>query len=137
MTENLWHIWLARCFHCLDFKRDQRMVHKADLVIIGVSIGLALGLLIALLIFYGLRWHKKRANLRQCSNERSIPTLPIRTNGLGTSTDLSASLTNSVAIQVSEKHHKNTQPSWWNHHNKDRFASVSGILRYSYKYVYF
>ncbi|KAF3444932.1 hypothetical protein FNV43_RR14625 [Rhamnella rubrinervis] len=109
------------------------MAHKADLVIIGVSIGLALGLLIALLVFYGIRWYKKRANLRQCSNERSIPNLPIRTNGFGTSTDFSASLTNSVAIQVSENHHKNTQPSWWNHHNKDRFASVSGILRYSYK----
>lgn len=113
------------------------MVHKADLVIIGISIGLALGLLIAVLLFYGLRWYKKRANLRRCSNERSIPTLPIRTNGFGTSTDFSASLTNTVAIQVSENHHKNTPSSWWNHHNKDWFTSVSGILRYSYKYVYF
>lgn len=112
------------------------MVHQADLVAIGISVGLALGLLIALLIFYGIRWYKKRANLRRCANDRSIPTLPIRTNGLGTSIDLSASLSNSVAIKVSEKHHKNTPSSWWNKHNKDRFGSVSGILRYSYKYVH-
>lgn len=132
MTENLWHVFLARCYHCQDFKRDQRMAHKADLVIIGISVGLALGLLIALLIFYGIRWYKNHAHLRRCANERSVTALPIRTNGFGTSTDFSASLSNPIAIQV-ENHNKNSQSSWWNQHNKDRFASASGILRYSYK----
>ncbi|KAH7532805.1 hypothetical protein FEM48_Zijuj04G0061100 [Ziziphus jujuba var. spinosa] len=111
------------------------MAHKADLVIIGISVGLALGLLVALLIFYGIRWYKNHAHLRRCANERSVTALPIRTNGFGTSTDFSASLSNPVPIQVSEIQHKNSLSSWWNHHNKDRFTSVSGILRYSYKDV--
>ena len=112
---------------------------KTNLVAIGVSVGLALGILIASLVFFGIRWYKKRANLRRCANERSItsPTLPIRTNGFGTSTDFSATLTNSIAIQVSEKPQKGSPRSWWKHQNKDRVVSTSGILRYSYKYVDF
>jgi hypothetical protein len=126
----------SRCFHCLSFKRDQRMVHKGDLVVIGISVGLALGILIASLIFFGIWWYKKRSNLRQCSNERILPTLPIRMNGLGTSNDFSASLASSITIRGSE-HPQKSSPvsSWWNHHSKDQFASASGILRYSYKYV--
>jgi hypothetical protein len=115
------------------------MVGQTALVAIGVSAGLALGVLIASLVFFGIRWYKKRANLRQCANERSITsaTLPIRTNGFGTSTDFSATLTNSIAIQVSEKPQKGSPRSWWKHQNKDRVVSTSGILRYSYKYVDF
>ncbi|PON31255.1 Serine/threonine protein kinase [Parasponia andersonii] len=108
------------------------MAHKANLVIIGISVGLALGILIASLVFYGIRWYKKHARLRRCTNDRSVPTIPIRTSGLGTSTDFSASLSNSVVIQGSENLHKNSQFFPWNQ-NKDRIASVSGILRYSYK----
>ncbi|XP_050226640.1 calcium/calmodulin-regulated receptor-like kinase 2 [Mercurialis annua] len=109
------------------------MVHETDLVAIGVSAGLALGILIAALLFFGIRWYKNRANLRRCANERSLTTLPIRTNGLGTSTDFSESLAHSINIQVSEKSEKSSQFSWWNHHSKERFTSASGILRYSYK----
>lgn len=114
------------------------MAHQVDqveFVIIGISVGLALGILIAFLVFFGLRWYKKRAHLRRCANEHSIPstTLPIRTNGLGTSTEFSASLTNSIAIQGSDKVHRSSPRSWWNHQNKDHLASASGILRYSYK----
>ncbi|KAI9396348.1 hypothetical protein POPTR_004G113400v4 [Populus trichocarpa] len=110
------------------------MVHKGDLVVIGISVGLALGILIASLIFFGIWWYKKRSNLRQCSNERILPTLPIRMNGLGTSNDFSASLASSITIRGSE-HPQKSSPvsSWWNHHSKDQFASASGILRYSYK----
>ncbi|KAH0984387.1 hypothetical protein GBA52_011564 [Prunus armeniaca] len=109
------------------------MVHQTDLVIIGVSVGVALGILIASLIFFGIRWYRKRAHLRRCANERSFTTLPIQANGLGTSTDYSASLSTSKAIQGSENLQKNSPLSWWNHQNKDRFVSAPGILRYSYK----
>ncbi|KAJ7000750.1 calcium/calmodulin-regulated receptor-like kinase 2 isoform X1 [Populus alba x Populus x berolinensis] len=124
----------SRCFHCLSFKRDRRMAHKGDLVVIGISVGLALGILIASLIFFGIWWYKKRSNLQQCSNESTLPTVPIRMNGLGTSNDFSASLASSVTIRGSE-HSQKSSPvsSWWNHHSKDQFASASGILRYSYK----
>lgn len=136
MTDNPWHLCPARCSHCLSFRKDQRMVHQTDLVIIGVSVGLALGILIAVLIFFGIRWYKKRANLRRCANERSLTTLPIRTNGLSTTTDYSASLTTSKAIQGTENLQKSSPLSWWSRHSKDRFPSASGVLRYSYKYEF-
>ncbi|KAK6266714.1 hypothetical protein QUC31_017551 [Theobroma cacao] len=111
------------------------MVHKGDLVAIGISVGLALGILLASLVFFGLRWYKKRANLRRCSNERSVTVLPIRTNGLGTSTDFSASLSNPIAVQGPEYHQKSSPNSWWSLHSKDHFASASGLPKYSYKDV--
>ncbi|TKY65019.1 leucine-rich repeat receptor serine/threonine-protein kinase [Spatholobus suberectus] len=73
------------------------MVDQADLVIICVSVGVALGVLIACLIYFSTRWYKKQAHLSRSANEPSLTTLPIRTNGLGTSTDYSASLTSSIA----------------------------------------
>lgn len=107
------------------------MVHKADLVIIGVSAGVAVGILLASLVFFCVRWYKRRAHLRRCANERSLATLPIRTNGFGTSIDLSAS----ICAKEPENVAKISQQSWWSHPSKDRFASASGILRYAYKYV--
>lgn len=113
------------------------MVRQTDLVIIGVSAGLALGILISCLIFFGIRWCKKRsAHLRLSANESSVTTLPIRTNGLGTSTDFSASLNSSIATSRSESIKKSSHFSW-SPQNKDRFASASGILKYSYKYAHF
>ncbi|XP_031285676.1 calcium/calmodulin-regulated receptor-like kinase 2 [Pistacia vera] len=108
------------------------MAPKGDLVIIGICVGLALGLLLAALAFFGIRWYKKRAPLWH-TNERSVASHPIRTNGLGTSTDLSASLSSSVAVKGPQYSQKSSQPSWWSHHSKDRFVSVSGIPRYPYK----
>ncbi|KAL3526638.1 hypothetical protein ACH5RR_011294 [Cinchona calisaya] len=107
------------------------MVHNTDLVIIGVSVGIAFGVLIASLVFFGVRWYKRRANLQRCANESSLATLPIRANGVGTSFDISASLSNSVVVKGSDYTSKNLQHSWWTHHSKDPFASASGI--YSYK----
>lgn len=108
------------------------MVHKSDLVIIGICVGLALGILIATLVFFGLRWYKKHAHLRPCTNERSVATHPIRVNGLGTSIDFSA-LSNSMAVKASGFPQKNSQVSWWSNHSRDRFTSASGIPRYAYK----
>nr|GMC62248.1 calcium/calmodulin-regulated receptor-like kinase 2 [Ipomoea batatas] len=105
------------------------MVHKADLVIIGVSVGVAVGILLASLAFFCVCWYKRRAHLRRCANERSLATLPIRTNGFGVSIDLSAS----ISAKGPENVAKSSQQSWWSHPSKDRFASASGILRYAYK----
>ncbi|KAK8631189.1 hypothetical protein V6N13_079948 [Hibiscus sabdariffa] len=114
------------------------MVHKADLVVIGISVGLALGILIASLVFFGLRWYRKYVKLRR-SSERSVTVLPIRTNGFGTSTDISSSLSNSVAVEVAEYHQKSSPKSWWSPRSKDRIASASasasGLPKYSYKDV--
>lgn len=108
------------------------MVNKTDFVIIGITVGLTIGLLIACLVFFGIHWYKKRAHLRRCANDRSVSTLPIRTNGLEASIDSSASLSNSLPTKVSMNHAQKPQHSWWNIHSKDRF-SASGIPRYSYK----
>ncbi|PNY04811.1 putative LRR receptor-like serine threonine-kinase plant [Trifolium pratense] len=72
------------------------MVRQTDLVIIGVSVGLALGILISCLIFFGIRWCKKRSHLTRSASEPSLTTLPIRTNGIEASTDFSASITSSI-----------------------------------------
>ncbi|KAI3439520.1 Protein kinase domain-containing protein [Psidium guajava] len=104
-----------------------------DLTIIGISAGLALGILIALLIFFGIRWYKKHAHLRRCTNERSLTTLPIRMNGSDASTDFSASLSISIANEASDNHRKNSPFNWRSHQNKEWLASASGIPRYSYK----
>ncbi|OMO52589.1 hypothetical protein CCACVL1_29178 [Corchorus capsularis] len=110
------------------------MVHKGDLVAIGISVGLALGILLAALVFFGIRWYRNRANLRRCSNERSVTVLPIRANGFGTSTDFSASISNTIAVKGSDNQ-KSSSNSWWNLQSKDRFASASGLPKYSYKDV--
>ncbi|KAI3452172.1 hypothetical protein Pfo_008837 [Paulownia fortunei] len=123
----------ARCSCFLILTKDQRMVHTADLVIIGISVGLAVGILIASLVFFGICWYKKRAHLQRCANDRSAATLPIRTNGLDTSIDFSASLSSSVTIKGLGYLAQKPQHSWWNNHSKDRFASASGIPRYCYK----
>ncbi|XVF71330.1 hypothetical protein PTKIN_Ptkin12aG0028400 [Pterospermum kingtungense] len=111
------------------------MAQGGDLVAIGVSVGLALGILIASLLFFGIRWYRKRVNLRRRSNERSVAVLPIRTNGFGTSTDFSASLTNSIAVHQSEYHQKSSPKSWWSPRSKDPIFSASGLPKYSYKDV--
>lgn len=109
------------------------MLNKADLVVIGICAGLALGILIAVLAFFAIRWYKKHAYLRRCANERTLPTHPIRVNGFGTSTEFSASLSNSVAVKGLQYPQKSSKISWWNYQSKDRFASASGIPRYAYK----
>ncbi|GFQ01087.1 probable leucine-rich repeat receptor-like serine/threonine-protein kinase at5g15730 [Phtheirospermum japonicum] len=109
------------------------MVHRADLVVIGISVGLAAGILIASLVFFCICWYKKHAHLQQCSTDRSAATLPIRTNGLDTSAVSSASLSSFVNISRSVYLSQKPRHSWWNKRSEDRFASASGILRYSYK----
>ncbi|CAL5369755.1 unnamed protein product [Camellia sinensis] len=107
------------------------MAHRGNLVIVGISVGLALGIFIASLVFFGLRWYKKRAHLRRCANERYTTTLPIHMNGEVTSIDSSVSPSNSG--KGSNYLSKSSQHSWWSPQSKDRFASASGIPRYSYK----
>lgn len=111
------------------------MSQRADLVIIGISVGLALGILIALLVFYVIRWYRKNVYLRRCTNERSLGTIQIQTNGLDASTELSASLSGSIDFRGSEKLHKDSWSLWRNHHHKDIVASASGVLKYPYKYA--
>jgi len=109
------------------------MVRRADLVVIGVSVGVALGILIAVLAILGICWFKKHAHLQKAKNDHSGMILPIRTNGLGTSIDSSASLSDSEYVKGSDYLPKSSHLSWWSHHTKDELASASGIPRYLYR----
>ncbi|KAI9121467.1 hypothetical protein K1719_008500 [Acacia pycnantha] len=111
------------------------MVRQATLVIIGVTVGVVLGIFIAALIFFGIRWYKKHARLTLSAKESSLTTLPIRTNGLGASTDFSASLTSSISNSMPENLPRNSNFYWRSHQNKDRFSPTSGISKYSYKEI--
>ncbi|KAJ8751702.1 hypothetical protein K2173_025870 [Erythroxylum novogranatense] len=108
------------------------MTQKLDLIVLGVSVGVALGILIATLVFLGLRWYKKHARLRRCANERSFGSLPIRMNGIDANTDLSAVIGSPVTHKPDHTQ-RSTQPSRWGYQSKDRPASFSGVIRYSYK----
>lgn len=102
---------------------------QADLVIIGVSVGVAIGLCIAACAFFGVRWYRKQSLLQHSSSTHSVSALPIRMNGVGTSTDPSVSLDSSpLPARVPHR-------PWRDNHKNDLFVSTSGILRYSYKEV--
>ncbi|XP_054802457.1 calcium/calmodulin-regulated receptor-like kinase 2 isoform X2 [Prosopis cineraria] len=105
------------------------MARQTTLVIIGVTVGVAFGIFIASLVFFGIRWYKKHARLTHSAKESSLTTLPIRTNGLGTSTDFSASLTSSISNSMSENLQRTSNFSWWSHQNKDRFSPTSSISK--------
>ncbi|XP_024975316.1 calcium/calmodulin-regulated receptor-like kinase 2 [Cynara cardunculus var. scolymus] len=102
------------------------MVHKTDLVIIGVSVGLTVGILIATLVLFGIRWYKRRSHLRKCS--AFAP--PIHKSG----TILSESFSNPVTVKLSTYPVK-TSPLATRNNGKERLASVSGLLKYSYRDV--
>ncbi|KAL4581933.1 hypothetical protein LXL04_006467 [Taraxacum kok-saghyz] len=111
------------------------MVAKSDLVIIGICVGVAVGVLVASLVFFGIRWYRRRAHLRRCGNDRSASSLPIRRNGVDTSIILSESYSNSVTVKVSTYPVKTSSPlaKWNNKNGKEQLAAVSGLPRYSYK----
>ncbi|KAK9052491.1 hypothetical protein SSX86_029120 [Deinandra increscens subsp. villosa] len=97
------------------------MVHRVDLVIIGVSVGLAVGILIATLVFCGI-WLYKR-------HKRPPSALPTHNGiGVGTSIILSESFNNSVTVKLSTYPAKTSPIATL--YNK---ASASGLLKYSYK----
>ncbi|KAI3665797.1 hypothetical protein L6452_44431 [Arctium lappa] len=102
------------------------MVHKTDLIIIGVSVGLAVGILIATLIFFGIRWYKRRSHLRR----HSALSPPIHKSG----TILSESFTNPVTIKLSTYPVKTSSLATL-YNGKERLTSVSGLLKYSYRDV--
>ncbi|KAJ9564086.1 hypothetical protein OSB04_000052 [Centaurea solstitialis] len=106
------------------------MVHKTDLVIIGVSVGLAVGLLIATLVFFGIRWYKRRSHLQSSPHECAASGPAIHESG----TVLSESFTNTITVKLSTYPAK-TSPLATIYNGKERLTSVSGLLKYSYRDV--
>lgn len=105
------------------------MVRKTELAIICTSTGVLIGIFISALVFFCVKWCKKRSDFEK----HSTANLPIRKNGHGLTLDSSASLSESVIVPLPDLPTKSLPPLWLNHHNKDRTTSVSGIPKYSYK----
>lgn len=104
-------------------------------IAIGVSIGVVVGILIGCGVLIFMRFYRKRSQGRLHPKDVSSTTLPIHANGVHTSIESSASI--SVSHIDSGKVYMAKRNAHWNpQQNKDLFASLSAIPRYSYKYVY-
>ncbi|KMT18703.1 hypothetical protein BVRB_2g028280 [Beta vulgaris subsp. vulgaris] len=103
------------------------MVSRTELAIICTCAGVFFGTLISSVVFFVVRWYKRRLDF----DNHSIANVPIRKNGQGLGLDSSASLSDSVVVPLPDFPAKSSP--WLNHHTKDRTTSVSGIPNYSYK----
>ncbi|XP_074285092.1 calcium/calmodulin-regulated receptor-like kinase 2 [Silene latifolia] len=105
------------------------MMRSIDLAIICTAAGVVVGIFISSLVFFFIKWYKRRSDLE----DGSLTRVPMRQNGRGLDIDSSASLSGSVLVSLPELTAKSSAPSWMNYHNKDRTPSVSGIPNYSHK----
>lgn len=113
------------------------MVKQADLVIICTLVGLVVGIFVTSSVFFCIRWWTRRSKLQNSSREYCFSGQPLQQNGIHPSIESSVSFSNPVVVQsnpvvVQPLDDRSPQP-WWNHHNKDRTHSASGIPRYLYK----
>uniref|UniRef100_A0A251RU42 Putative tyrosine-protein kinase, Fes/Fps type n=1 Tax=Helianthus annuus TaxID=4232 RepID=A0A251RU42_HELAN len=99
------------------------MVHKVDLVIIGVSVGLAVGILIATLVFFGIWWYKRH----------KCPSSALPTNKSSVVEDTSIAFNNSVVTVKLSTYPAKTSPIATLLYTKA--SAASGLLKYSYKDV--
>nr|GEV72164.1 calcium/calmodulin-regulated receptor-like kinase 2 [Tanacetum cinerariifolium] len=109
------------------------MVHKVDLVIMGVSVGLAVGTLITLLVFLSIRWYKRHSYLRRSAHDGSPWGLPVHKRGIDSRNILSESINNSVKVKLASYPAKHSPLATLPNNVKERVAPVSGLLKYSYK----
>ncbi|BBN03899.1 hypothetical protein MPTK1_3g00460 [Marchantia polymorpha subsp. ruderalis] len=95
-------------------------------VIIGISIGVFVGVLLAVCVLLCCRWKKKTS---KDGSERRGLSLPIRVNGVNSSTILSDS--NLGKESPSTGHYANTLFSSW-FGSSERFLASSGVTKFSY-----
>lgn len=109
------------------------MARETKLAIIFTSTGVLIGIFLSSLVFFCLRWYKKRSDFRS----HRTSNLPIRKNdnGHALGLDSSASQSESVVVPLPDLPTKNLSPLWLNHHHKSHTTSVSGTPKYSYKQV--
>lgn len=101
-------------------------------LIIGVTIGVVIGVLLAVGALFCIRFRKKHAQIRLSSSRRAS-TIPMRVNGV----DSSSVLSDSTMDQESPKHPETEADgsSFWIEGTKRKnLVSVSGIPKYFYKY---
>ena len=118
-----------KCSTCPNIWIHQSMVRQTELAIICTSAGVVIGILLSTVVFFCLRWCKKRSDI----GDRVIANHRIQQNGHGLGLDSIASPSESAIVPLPDVAVKSSSPLWLNHHNKDRTSSVSGTPKYSYK----
>ncbi|GAB2284621.1 Calcium/calmodulin-regulated receptor-like kinase 1 [Dionaea muscipula] len=98
-------------------------------LIIGISIGVVIGVLLAFLALFCIRYHSKRAQIESSSSRRAA-TIPIRANGVDTTTILSDS---TAGPDSPGSTGKNGMSMWFDGFKKSNVIPASGIPEYSYK----
>lgn len=99
-------------------------------LIIGISIGVIIGVFLAISVLFCIKLRKRRAQIGSNSSRRAA-AMPIRTNGVDSSTIISDSTLGPDSPKVSEA---NNGSLWIEGSQKKNVVSASGILKYSYKY---
>lgn len=100
------------------------------LAIICTCAGVVIGILVSLLVFFLVRWYKKRSDFENHNRDNPFTRKNGHAHVQGLGLDSSASISDSVVVPLPDIPAKSL---WLNHHNKDRNTSVSGIPNYLYK----
>ncbi|XP_058091754.1 calcium/calmodulin-regulated receptor-like kinase 1 [Magnolia sinica] len=98
-------------------------------LIVGVSIGVIIGALLAFSALLCIRFRKRHAQIG-ISNSRRASTIPMRANGVDSSTVLSDSTISQESPKQSEG---NSMSLWLEGPKRKNVVSVSGIPKYPYK----
>lgn len=108
------------------------MKEESTGLIIGISIGVVIGVVLAISALICFRYHRKRSQIGNSSSRRAA-AIPIRTNGADSCTILSDS---TLGPESPVRSGRNGMNFWIDGFKKSNMISASGILEYSYKYVF-
>lgn len=110
----------------------KEMKEESSGLIIGISIGVVIGVVLAVVSFFCFRYHRKRSQIVNSSSRRAT-TIPIHANGADSCTIMSDS---SLGTESPRSSTQNGMSLWLGRIKKASVVSASGILEYSYKYVW-
>ncbi|KAL3850809.1 hypothetical protein ACJIZ3_012691 [Penstemon smallii] len=101
-------------------------------IIIGISIGVVIGVALAVAAFFCFRYHRKPSQIGNSSSRRAA-AIPIRANGVDSSSILSDSSIGTESPRSTIQNGPNGMSFWLGGPKKASVVSASGILEYSYK----
>lgn len=111
---------------------EKKMRGESSGLIIGLSVGVVIGVALAIAAFFCFKYHRKQNQIGNSSSRRAV-TVPIRKNGADASTILSDS---SLGTESPRSSIQNGMTFWLGGLKKAHLVSASGIMEYSYKYVF-
>ncbi|GAB4846230.1 Calcium/calmodulin-regulated receptor-like kinase 1 [Ancistrocladus abbreviatus] len=105
------------------------MREQSSGLIIGISIGVVIGIFLAILALFCIRYQRKRSGIDSSSSRRAA-TIPIRANGVDTTTILSDS---TIGPDSPRNTGKNGMSLWLDGFKRSNVIAASGIPEYSYR----